>query len=202
MRPVDSADITVADACALVDSVAALHDVADLSAMSGAVRRRTAAVIHFDALDLVGALAAGQPQGTAAALDHRLAIRTTGGGTWLIGLVLGRARDRFSSRDTALAMMLGPLLGAAVDHVRLRTAQGDQRSALAAHGDPRSALAALTGREREVLALVADGRTNRDIGDELWIEARTVEKHVEHIRTKLGARSRAEAAACWARATA
>jgi DNA-binding CsgD family transcriptional regulator len=60
----------------------------------------------------------------------------------------------------------------------------------------------LTHREREVLALVADGRTNRAIADVLFIEARTVEKHVEHIRAKLGARSRAEAAARWARATA
>ena len=87
--------------------------------------------------------------------------------------------------------MVGPILGAAVDHVRLR----------AAHRDQLGALAALTHREREVLALVADGRTNRDIADVLYIEARTVEKHVEHIRAKLGARSRAEAAARWARAT-
>ena len=87
--------------------------------------------------------------------------------------------------------MLGPMLGAAVDHVRLR----------AVHREQLSALAVLTHREREVLALVADGRTNRDIADALYIEARTVEKHVEHIRAKLGARSRAEAAARWARAT-
>ena len=109
----------------------------------------------------------------------------------LVGLVLGRRRRAFSGRDTALATMLGPMLGAAVDHVRLR----------AAHREQLTALAVLTHREREVLALVADGRTNRDIADALYIEARTVEKHVEHIRAKLGARSRAEAAARWARAT-
>jgi DNA-binding NarL/FixJ family response regulator len=112
----------------------------------------------------------------------------------LVGVVLGRRR-RFTRRETAIAGLLGPQLGAAVDHVRLRTAQ----RAVAQGG---RVLTMLSGREREVLAHVADGRTNREIAEALHIEARTVEKHVEHIRTKLGARSRAEAAARWARATA
>ena len=191
MRPVDTADITVADARALVGGVTALHEMADLATMGSAVRRWTGDLIPYDAIDVVGAISAGQPQGSAAVLDHRLAIRTTGGGPVLVGLVLGRRRREFSDRDMALAMMLGPMLGSAVDHVRLR----------AVHREQLAALAVLTHREREVLALVADGRTNRDIADTLYIEARTVEKHVEHIRAKLGARSRAEAAARWARAT-
>ena len=190
MRPVDTADITVSDARALVGGVTALQEMTDLEAMASAVRAWTAELIPFDAMDVVGALG-GRAPSTAAVLDHRLAIRTTGGGPVLVGLVLGRRLHAFSSRDTALALMLGPLLGAAVDHVRLR----------AAHREQLSALAVLTHREREVLALVADGRTNRAIADALYIEARTVEKHVEHIRAKLGARSRAEAAARWARAT-
>ena len=191
MRPVDPADITVADARALVGGIAALHDATDLRVLGAAMRRWTADLIPFDAMDLVGGIAGAEPVITAAVLDHRLAIRTTGGGQALVGLVLGRRRRAFSGRDTALAAMLGPLVGAAVDHVRLR----------ASHREQLSALAVLTHREREVLALVADGRTNRAIADTLFIEARTVEKHVEHIRAKLGARSRAEAAARWARAT-
>jgi DNA-binding CsgD family transcriptional regulator len=192
MRPVDTADFTVTDARALVGGITALHDTADLRALDTAVRRWTGDLIPYDAMDVVGGIAQGAPQGGAAVLDHRLAIRTTGGGQALVGLVLGRRRREFSGRDVAVAALLGPMLGAAVDHVRLR----------AAHRDQLSALAVLTHREREVLALVADGRTNRDIADALFIEARTVEKHVEHIRAKLGARSRAEAAARWARATA
>lgn len=191
MRTVDTADITVSDARALVGGLTALHDASDLPALGTAVRRWTGDLIPFDAMDVVGAIAVGEPRGGAAMLDHRLAIRTTGGGQALVGLVLGRRRRAFSGRDSALAALLGPMLGAAVDHVRLR----------AAHRDQLSALAVLTQREREVLALVADGRTNRAIADVLFIEARTVEKHVEHIRAKLGARSRAEAAARWARAT-
>lgn len=191
MRPVDTADITVADARALVGGLTALHEQPDLLTLATAVRRCTAELIPFDAMDVVGAIAVGDARGSAAVLDHRLAIRTIGGGQALVGLVLGRQRLAFSGRDVAMAAMLGPVLGAAVDHVRLR----------AAHRGRLAALTALTHREREVLALVADGRTNRDIADALFIEARTVEKHLEHIRAKIGARSRAEAAARWARAT-
>ena len=52
----------------------------------------------------------------------------------------------------------------------------------------------LTKREREVAAYVAEGLTNRDIADRLVISDRTVESHVEHIRNKLGVRSRAQVA--------
>ena len=47
-------------------------------------------------------------------------------------------------------------------------------------------LAALTPREREVLALVAEGRTNRGIARRLWLTERTVETHVASILGKLG----------------
>lgn len=51
----------------------------------------------------------------------------------------------------------------------------------------------LTGRETEVLHLLAEGRSNADIGRELELSPRTVEKHVEHILQKLGVKSRAAA---------
>jgi len=49
-------------------------------------------------------------------------------------------------------------------------------------GDP---LAALTSREREVLALMAEGRSNAGIAGQLWLAEGTVEKHVRHILAKL-----------------
>ena len=52
----------------------------------------------------------------------------------------------------------------------------------ARHADP---LAALTAREREVLDLMAQGRTNSDIGKELYVSDGAVEKHVTSIFTKL-----------------
>jgi DNA-binding NarL/FixJ family response regulator len=46
-------------------------------------------------------------------------------------------------------------------------------------------LAALTEREREVLALVAEGRSNAGVAHQLWVTEGTVEKHVRSILTKL-----------------
>jgi serine/threonine-protein kinase PknK len=47
-------------------------------------------------------------------------------------------------------------------------------------------LSALSGREREVLALMAEGRSNAGIARRLWVSEGTVEKHVRSIMTKLG----------------
>jgi DNA-binding NarL/FixJ family response regulator len=53
----------------------------------------------------------------------------------------------------------------------------------------------LTRRETEVLALVAAGRTNRQISEALFITEKTASLHVSHILTKLGVAGRGEAAA-------
>jgi len=53
----------------------------------------------------------------------------------------------------------------------------------------------LTGRELEVLRLVAAGRSNREIAVELFIAPKTASVHVSNILGKLGAASRGEAAA-------
>jgi DNA-binding CsgD family transcriptional regulator len=53
----------------------------------------------------------------------------------------------------------------------------------------------LTAREREVLQAVADGATNREIAQQLWISPHTVRTHLEHIFEKLDVRTRTEATA-------
>ena len=53
----------------------------------------------------------------------------------------------------------------------------------------------LTAREHDVLELLRQGLTNAEIGARLYISAKTVEHHVGRVLTKLGVRSRAEAAA-------
>jgi DNA-binding CsgD family transcriptional regulator len=53
----------------------------------------------------------------------------------------------------------------------------------------------LSRRELEVLALIAQGRTNREIGDRLFISQKTVGVHVGNILSKLGVSGRVEAAA-------
>ena len=57
----------------------------------------------------------------------------------------------------------------------------------------------LTAREAEVLELMADGRTNAAIADELVITEETVKSHVKQILRKLGAANRAEAVSRWLR---
>jgi DNA-binding NarL/FixJ family response regulator len=53
----------------------------------------------------------------------------------------------------------------------------------------------LTAREREVLELVAAGRSNRQIAETLYIAEKTANVHVSNILRKLGVSSRGEAAA-------
>jgi len=62
---------------------------------------------------------------------------------------------------------------------------------------PRRGVAALTARERDVLVLVAEGRSNREIGRTLSIGERTVQTHLGNVLTKLELSSRTQAA-LWA----
>jgi DNA-binding CsgD family transcriptional regulator len=56
----------------------------------------------------------------------------------------------------------------------------------------------LTARELEVADLIAEGLTNGEIARNLGVSIRTVDSHVEHVRTKLGVRARSQIAV-WAR---
>ncbi len=55
-------------------------------------------------------------------------------------------------------------------------------------------LSDLTDREREVLALVSEGKPNKTIASELELSEHTIKLHIHHVITKLGARNRTEAA--------
>ncbi|MGO1201043.1 MAG: response regulator [Dermabacteraceae bacterium] len=59
---------------------------------------------------------------------------------------------------------------------------------------PRDAalLAQLTDREREVLMLIAEGRSNKEVGEGLFISDHTVKTHVGRLLTKLGVRDRVQ----------
>ena len=72
--------------------------------------------------------------------------------------------------------------------------QRQAASALPARGAALGRNVLLTVREREVLRLVAEGRSDREIATILYIGTRTVEFHVANILGKLGAGNRREAA--------
>lgn len=79
------------------------------------------------------------------------------------------------------------VLHPSVTYVLLQTLQSSTET-------ERAALDALTNREREVLQMVAQGRTNQEISNRLEIDERTVRVHVSHILQKLDLDNRTQAA--------
>jgi DNA-binding NarL/FixJ family response regulator len=67
------------------------------------------------------------------------------------------------------------------------------RSAMPPRAGRDADLDALTGREREVLALIGQGKTNAEIAAELFVGEGTVKTHINHLFTKLQLRDRAAA---------
>ena len=110
-------------------------------------------------------------------------------------LLAGADRERAADVLGDAARQAGALgahpLAAAVDALarRARLAVG-----VAEEGAPEERPAGLSPRELEVLCLLAEGHTNREVGAELFISEKTVSAHVSRILAKLGAANRAEAA--------
>ncbi len=103
---------------------------------------------------------------------HSVELVSTGGFGYLL-------KDRVLDVDDFLdALTRVAAGGSALDPEVVSRLIGRNR-----HASP---LATLTPREREVLALMAEGRTNVGIARQLWLNDRTVETHVGSILTKLG----------------
>ena len=82
---------------------------------------------------------------------------------------------------------------------RVRRSVGGRRHG-SEHGPAPDGMAELTQREREVLGLLADGRSSVQIAHELAISPRTLGTHVQHILSKLGVHNRTQAVAAAHRA--
>jgi DNA-binding CsgD family transcriptional regulator len=109
-------------------------------------------------------------------------------------------------RDFFPAAPLGQLPAALVDWLEggnspsLVRRRGDRRLVVERTVDSlileeRIAEVQLTGREREVLAWVARGKTNAEIAELLWLAPSTVRKHLENVYAKLGVNTRTAAVA-------
>jgi DNA-binding CsgD family transcriptional regulator len=130
---------------------------------------------------------------------------------WRLAEALAEAGDRAAAQEQwdqaatiADRLRAAPLRAALADLARRarldpaagRVAAGSGPVAAGGAADGAgAALSALTTREREVLRLIAAGRSNREIGAELFISAKTASVHVSNILGKLGVASRTEAAA-------
>jgi DNA-binding CsgD family transcriptional regulator/tetratricopeptide (TPR) repeat protein len=136
-------------------------------------------------------LAVRAPRGeAAAALGEARAIADEIGAVPLIEAIMGLARiarlELPSADDVGATDAVGRSDGPPVEGA-------------AAAADPIDPFG-LTAREREVLALLADGQTNRRIADALFISESTASVHVSNIIGKLGVTNRVEAAALALRA--
>jgi DNA-binding CsgD family transcriptional regulator len=101
------------------------------------------------------------------------------------------------AHQTAVALGAMPLrreIELLAQRGRLRLQEPVDTAATPEASSPAASLG-LTQREAEVLALVAEGRTNRQIGQELFITPKTASVHVSRILAKLGVAGRGEAAA-------
>jgi DNA-binding CsgD family transcriptional regulator len=95
--------------------------------------------------------------------------------------LLARSGGRdFDAADCLVLNVLRPYLAMRYEAARRRSAGS-------------GTCAALTDRERQILALVAEGKTNGDIADELFIARGTVRRHLENAYAKLGVHTRTAA---------
>jgi two-component system response regulator DevR len=62
------------------------------------------------------------------------------------------------------------------------------------HDEQPKVLETLTEREREILALIGEGLTNREIGQRLFLAEKTVKNHISRLLAKLGVERRVQAA--------
>jgi DNA-binding NarL/FixJ family response regulator len=158
------------------------------------------------------AVAASELEATAATYNTSGLEAMAAGTRGAALLAEGRAEEALPVLRDACRRWheLGAAYEAASTCVRLAAAYralGDEASAaaevsraettfeqLGAHRPARESPGGLTPRECEVLALVADGRSNREIGEKLFISDRTVARHLTNIFHKIGTASRTQAA--------
>ncbi|WP_433271849.1 ATP-binding protein [Actinosynnema sp. CS-041913] len=116
----------------------------------------------------------------SATLSERIALYGVESGDGSAVAALGEVADRFdalgASRDAARCRHLVRGAGVATPSRRGRRGYGN----------------ALSPREQDVARLLAQGRTNREIADVLFLSPRTVEQHVARVLRKLGVASRAD----------
>ncbi len=138
---------------------------------------------------------------TAQNAAHAQGLRPS---LWRIAIDLGnlyqaQRREEEAEHAFATAQELIEELAATIPDTVLRaqflhqaTALLPQQELLSPRRAAKKAFGGLTEREREVAALIAQGKASREIAEILVVNSRTIEKHIENILSKLGFTSRAQ----------
>ena len=163
-------------------------------------QQRTGSVIEIQALRALAYAASG---------DHATAIATLANALTLAA-PQGYVRVFVNEGDSMRTLLSQVIAAQRTDHVAASVPL-DYLARLSSFFEPEETpqfrrgkrgaaagsgvLVALSDREREVLALLATGKQNREIADELYVALDTVKKHVTHIFAKIGATNRTEAIA-------
>jgi DNA-binding NarL/FixJ family response regulator len=124
--------------------------------------------------------------------DVRVVILTSFGETERVHAALERGASGYLLKDAGPTEVDAALRAAVRDEVFLDAAV--TRRLTQEMRTPRAGLGVLTAREKEVLVLVAEGQSNKDIARHLDISERTARTHVSHLLTKMGLTSRTQAA--------
>ncbi|MFF2389996.1 response regulator [Agromyces sp. NPDC058104] len=178
---------------AMLESEADLEVVGEAATAEDAVR-----LAQGDAIDLV--LMDLQFPGAVQGAEATRRIRAVPGAPRVLVLtnydtdadILGAIEAGASGyllKDAPPDTLLAAVRAAAVGEQALAPGLSSRLDASQASGER------LTVREAEVLSLVAEGRTNREIGKTLFLSEATVKSHLVHIFTKLGVGSRTAAVA-------
>jgi LuxR family transcriptional regulator, maltose regulon positive regulatory protein len=163
-------------------------------------QQRTASVIEIRALQALALHATGDQQGALAALAEALALAAPEGwlrvvvdegapmATLLRKLAVAAAKGRSPAAPRPAGPYLDRLLHA-FELAGLPVLPPPRRGGVA----PGGLVLPLSGRELEVLQLLADGSSNRAIAEELVVTLDTVKSHVTHVLDKLGVANRTQA---------
>jgi two-component system, NarL family, nitrate/nitrite response regulator NarL len=144
------------------------------------------------ATELIGALRARAPRATVVALGVAEEPQAV-----LECVEAGAAAyvPRDASLDDLTAALEAAARGAVLCSPEIAGSLFRRVAALAGERPPQAEMAALTQREREILALIEEGLSNKEIARRLRVKLATVKNHVHHILEKLGVSGRGAAAA-------